>query len=235
MPHPSAALPSSAPPPANPKRPVCTRCALPLASCLCRWITPTTNQAHVLLLQHPQEALQAKGTARLLRLSLQHCECQVGEVFDAAVLGPASGLQTWLLYPAAPDTSTNAATSAAAPPLRHACADTGTNPSHCRLLLLDGTWRQARHLLRANPWLLALPRWPLLTPPPSRYRIRLAQRPAQRSTLEAACLALATLESTPERYNPLLAALDGWVASCAERVDWADRTDRADPAATPAT
>ena len=227
--HPPAALPSPAPPSANAKRPVCIRCTLPLASCLCRWITPTANQAHLLLLQHPQEARQAKGTVRLLRLSLQHCECQVGEVFDAAVLGPAGSLQTWLLYPAAPDPSTNAATSAAAAPLPLPLPLPDANPSHCRLLLLDGTWRQTRHLLRANPWLHALPRWPLLAPPPSRYRIRQAQRPGQRSTLEAACLALATLEAAPQRYSALLAAFDGWVANCAERVTQIHR------AAAPAT
>ncbi len=219
----SAALPPPALPAANPTRPVCGRCALPLASCVCRWVTPTANLAQVLLLQHPKEARQAKGTARLLRLSLQHCDCRVGEVFDAAVLGFAGSLQTWLLYPAAPDTATNAPTSATASPSPH------PNPTHCRLLLLDGTWRQARHLLQVNPWLLALPRWPLLAPPPSRYRIRQAQRPEQRSTLEAACLALAMLEAAPKRYNPLLAAFDGWVASCADRIT---RLHRATPPAT---
>ena len=172
----------------------------------------------MLLLQHPQEALQAKGTARLLRLSLQHCECQVGEVFDAAVLGSTSGLQTWLLYPAATDRPTIAATDAPGAPPPYAPPLPAADPARCRLLLLDGTWRQARRLLQANPWLQALPRWPLLAPPPSRYRIRQAQRPQQRSTLEAACLALATLEAAPERYKPLLAAFDGWVASCADRV-----------------
>lgn len=213
---------------------MCARCALPLASCLCRWVTPTANQAQVLLLQHPQEAQQAKGTARLLRLSLQYCTCVVGEVFDAAVLGPAGGLQTWLLYPAAtPGRPTISAADAPGTPTAtqppSAPPWPAVHPTHCQLLLLDGTWRQARHLLRANPWLLALPRWPLLAPPPSRYHIRQAQRPGQRSTLEAACLALATLEAAPERYHPLLAALDGWVASCADRIT---RLHRATPPAT---
>ena len=230
--HPPAALPSPAPPSANAKRPVCIRCTLPLASCLCRWITPTANQAHLLLLQHPQEARQAKGTARLLRLSLQHCDCQVGELFDATLLDPAPGLRTWLLYPAAADMGSNAASSATAPPVPVPVHS--IKPSHCRLLLLDGTWRQARHLLQTNPWLQALPRWPLLAPPASRYRIRRAQRPAQRSTLEAACLALATLEAAPERYGALLAAFDGWVASCAERMDRTDLAGLADQAALPA-
>jgi DTW domain-containing protein YfiP len=87
-----------------------------------------------------------------------------------------------------------------------------------RLVLLDGTWRKTRKLLHANPLLQALPRWPLPAPPPSRYTIRRAQRPGQRSTLEAACLALGHLEGEPARYLPLLSAFDGWVA---EQARWA--------------
>ena len=63
----------------------------------------------------------------------------------------------------------------------------------------------------------ALPRWPPPAPPPPRYAIRKARRPEQRSTLEAACLALATLEGGGEAYAPLLAGFDGWVAALAAR------------------
>ena len=80
-------------------------------------------------------------------------------------------------------------------------------------MLLDGTWRQTRQMLRLNPLLQSLPRWALPAPPPSRYAIRRAQRPEQRSTLEAACLALGTLQADAARFAPLLAAFDGWVAA----------------------
>lgn len=86
-------------------------------------------------------------------------------------------------------------------------------PRPSRLVLLDGTWRQARALLRANPLLQGLPRWALPDPPPSRYAIRRAHRPGQRSTLEAACLALGLLEGRPAHYAPLLDAFAAWVAA----------------------
>lgn len=180
---------------------------------------PTANQASLLILQHPQEQHQAKGSARLLQLSLIRCRVEVGECFDAAALagwlaeptpvGPACCL---LLFPEAASGIRSAGPATAA---AHVAAAPLPHPAGIRLVLLDGTWRQARHLLRANPLLQALPRWPLPAPPPSRYAIRRAHLPEQRSTLEAACLALGALEGQAVRYAPLLAAFDGWVAAVA--------------------
>ena len=185
-------------------RPVCPRCHLPLPACLCAWVRPTANRLPVLVLQHPQEAAQAKGSVRLLGLSLQACTVQVGDAFDpaalAAWLGPPGA--SLLLYPDAPGT---------APPRE------GPLPQPVRLVLLDGTWRQARGLLRSHPALQALPRWALPDLAPPRYSIRRAQQPGQRSTLEAACTALGLLEGRPAHYAPLLDAFSGWVSQVAAR------------------
>ena len=169
----------------------------------------------MLVLQHPAEQHQVKGSVRLLQLSLSGCQVEVGERFDPV------GLARWL---AAPVAAAPAGPAAAAP--RALLLYPGASgqavftpdlpladPTRWRLVLLDGTWRQTRQLLRLNPLLQLLPRWALPAPPPSRYAIRRAQRPEQRSTLEAACLALATLQGDAERFAPLLAAFDGWVAA----------------------
>lgn len=198
--------------PPTPSRPLCSRCQRPQPTCLCGWLRPTDNRVELLLLQHPAETRHAKGSARLLQLSLRHCAVRVGETFDddelrAWLQAPGHdgrGRTPWLLFPATPDRP-------AQPPERPAV----TAPDNIRLVLLDGSWRQARQLLARHAALQALPRWPLQAPPPSRYRIRKAQRPEQRSTLEAACLALAALEGDDTRYQPLLAAFDGWVAAAA--------------------
>ena len=180
------------------RRPCCSRCLRPISTCLCRWIRPTANQLSVLLLQHPAEVHHAKGSARLLQLSLSDCVCRVGERFDPdELLGDAAG-RTALLYPAA------APTADPAPP---ALGKTALR----RLVVLDGTWRQSRSLLRLNPWLQLLPRFALAQPPPSRYLIRKPQAPEQRSTLEATCMALGELELRPERYAPLLQAFEAWI------------------------
>ena len=169
----------------------------------------------MLVLQHPAEQHQVKGSVRLLQLSLPGCQVEVGERFDPVALarwladpaaaappGPAAAApRALLLYPGA------SGQAVVTPDLPLA------DPARWRLVLLDGTWRQTRQLLRLNPLLQRLPRWALPAPPPSRYAIRRAQRPEQRSTLEAACLALATLQDDAERFAPLLAAFDGWVAA----------------------
>lgn len=187
---------STLPIPTHPTRPLCSRCRRPLRSCLCAWIRPTDNATQVLVLQHPAEAGHAKGSVRLLQLSLQRCQCTVGEVLDPQGLADALQPGTALLYPATPGDT--------APPA------TPTEPIR-RLLVLDGTWRQSRQLLHLNPALQALPRLALQGPPPSLYVARKAQRPDQRSTLEATCQALGQLEAQPELYAPLLQAFAGWV------------------------
>jgi DTW domain-containing protein len=179
---------------------------------LCRWVVPTANRWAVLVLQHPDEAVQAKGSARLLGLSLQQLNHVVGARVDDADLNERLGPpgHSLLLFP--PDAETPGTVAGA--------DDTVDPPSQPgQLVLLDGTWRQARQMLRAHPRLQALPRLALADPPPARYAIRRAQRPQhQRSTLEAACLALGQLEGRPEHYAPLLAAFSGWVGEVAARV-----------------
>jgi DTW domain-containing protein len=79
-------------------RPQCTACLRPLSTCICRWVTPTDHAVEVLVLQHRLEVHQAKGSARLLHLSLAHCRLVVGEAY-AAPVWPVDGKHTLLLYP----------------------------------------------------------------------------------------------------------------------------------------
>ncbi|MCZ8236778.1 MAG: DTW domain-containing protein [Inhella sp.] len=169
----------------------CTRCLR--ARCLCHCV-PRPALAHpteVVILQHPLEQGEVKGTARLLTLSLATCQLHVGE--DFAPLPNPEGRVEALLYPG--DSAT---------PLPE-----GTPPGRLRLYVLDGTWRKSRLLLHRNPWLQALPRWPLGTVPPTRYRVRRAQSAHQLSTLEAVAYAL----PAPAPVGALLAVLEGLMAA----------------------
>ena len=186
-------------------RPQCTVCLRPLSACICRWVAPTAHAVEVLVLQHPQEVHQAKGSARLLHLSLAHCRLVVGEAFDVPVW-PADGKHTLLLYPdslqdSAPDLRV-------APPLPREWLQA---QSRLRLVVLDGTWRKSRKMLYQSPPLQQLPRLALRNLPPSHYRIRKAHGPDQLSTLEATCYALGQLEGGAARFQPLLDAFDGFV------------------------
>ena len=175
----------------------------------------------MLVLQHPLEVRQAKGSARLLSLSLTRCRLWVGESFEPSALTAALealGPTPVLLYP---DTSAVALGAPVAGDRR---------PSG--LVVVDATWRKSLRMLHLNPLLQGLPRWALSSPPPSRYAIRAAPRTHQRSTLEATCLALAELDTQdaspagdgPEgvaasaRYAPLLDAFEAFVAALAARM-----------------
>lgn len=156
----------------------------------------------VLLLQHPDEQHQAKGTARLLSLSLSHCTVWVGEQFDPSVLAAATGGAA-LLYPASAGST---------------AVGSGRVPPTC-LVVIDATWRKSRKMLMLNPLLQTLPRLALTAldaATPSRYAaLRRAHQPLQLSTLEACVLALQQTAPAPEpeRFAPLLAAMEGFVAA----------------------
>ena len=187
------------------KRLACATCLRPQSACICQWITPVTHAVEVLVLQHPLEVDNAKGSARLLHLSLPHSRLVTGEVFDLPALltapikpqaAASSPKHAILLYP---DTPQDKALGLPAPPmlapaLLH-------DPSRLRLIVLDGTWRKSRKMLYRNPLLQQLPRLSLRDMPAWHYLIRKAHRPDQLSTLEATCGALAQLDGSAERFQ----------------------------------
>lgn len=191
----------------------------PQSTCICQWMTPTAHEAEVVVLQHPLEVANAKGSARLLCLSLQHSRLVTGEVFAAqemqalltAPLQPQAAAQrpkhAILLYP---DTPQDQALGLSVPPVL--ASAWLRDPSQLRLIVLDGTWRKSRKMLYQNPLLQQLPRLSLRDMPASNYLIRKAHRPDQLSTLEATCAALMQLEGCIAQFQPLLSAFDGFVA-----------------------
>lgn len=189
--------------PSQPRRAICATCLRPQPTCICQWIAPVDTEIDVLILQHPLEVANAKGSARLLHLSLAGSVLLAGEVFDHDMLNAmlhVGGRTPVLLYPDSTD--------AAAPALDPACL---ADMSALRLVVLDGTWRKSRKMLHLNPLLQGLPRLALQGMPASHYRIRKAHAPDQLSTLEATAYALMRLEGGA-RFDPLLAAFDGFVA-----------------------
>ncbi|OOG42243.1 tRNA-uridine aminocarboxypropyltransferase [Polaromonas sp. A23] len=200
----------------SPVRARCASCLRPQGACICAWVTPVAHEVDVLILQHPMEADNPKGSARLLHLCLPHSRLLTGEVFtDHELFGAPSASaeakgkvrQSLLLYPDMPQ---DRALGIAAPPVLP--AEASQEPASLRLLVLDGTWRKSRKMLYLNPALQHLPRLSLQGLPPSRYRIRKARQPDQLSTLEATCAALMQLEGDAEKFQPLLTAFDNFVA-----------------------
>lgn len=197
-------------------RALCTRCARPQRNCICALAQRVDCAVEVLILQHPLEVNEAKGTARLLHLCLAHSQLEIGEQFDPAQLQSwleqrwqqdAAAPRSVLLYPEAAHDP--ALPLSPAPPLP---AEWLQTPARLRLVVIDGTWRKSRKMLYLNPLLQQLPRLPLRDLPASRYAIRRAHRPGQLSTLEATCCALAQLETGNAVTASLLQAMDALVA-----------------------
>ena len=81
------------------------------------------------------------------------------------------------------------------------------------VVVLDGTWKEAKTLWWRNPWLLKLHRLVLNPPRKSRYgRIRREPRREALSTIEAVGLLMKHLDGGPEIEATLLSALDRLIA-----------------------
>jgi DTW domain-containing protein YfiP len=189
------------------RRPVCAHCLR--AACVCACLrqpgVPVHCEVELLILQHPREQREAKGTARLLHQGLSHSRLLVGERWPEAPPGPAA--RELLLYPPTPDD----AALAAPPPLDPAWLQ---SPQFIRLVLIDGTWRKSRRMLYDSPWLQSLPRISLDVPPPSRYApLRRARGEGQRSSFEAGVLALQGLVAQPQALDALWPVFDAFVRS----------------------
>ncbi|HET6279602.1 MAG TPA: DTW domain-containing protein [Polyangia bacterium] len=183
------------------RRAMCAGCGRPVSVCLCAYVTPLQTRTRVLLLQHPRERHVAIGTARLARLGLPGAMFRRGVEFDddpevqAVLSGADGGPPPYVLFP-----GRHAVDLAVAPP-----------PGPITLIVVDGTWWQAKKLLNRNPALAALPQLRLAPASPSRYRIRREPRDECVATIEALAMALGALEGDPARFATLLRPFEAMV------------------------
>lgn len=180
-------------------RSVCRACSRPSVVCLCSSITRLPTRTKVVILQHPRESDVPINTARLCELQLEQAERHVGIRLDEV---PA--LRARLSDPQRPAVLLYPGEGA-----RDLATDAPTGP--VTLVVLDGTWWQAKKLFQNNPELARLPRYSLSPSAPSRYRIR--REPAAHciSTIEAIGEALALLEPGGFDREQLLKPFDAMV------------------------
>lgn len=149
----------------------------------------------MVVLRHPTETRHALNTAKLLGQMGSRCHVLDGEVFASADVLEADH-RAALLFPGEDAVELSDFLSE---------RDPGDQLPQ-QLIVLDGTWSKARRILRLNPWLAGLPQFRVELGP-SRYVLR-KRAPEGGSTLEAVVAALGLLEGTPDRFDPMLAALD---------------------------
>jgi DTW domain-containing protein YfiP len=188
-------------------RPTCPNCLRPKTGCICHLISKVHSDVKVLILLHPLEVAETKGTARLLHLCLPNSRILVGEIFGNAVFNDAlfSSKKSILLYPT---TAEDHSLGITPPPVLETIIL--NDLKDIRLIIIDGTWRKSRKILCKNPYLQTLPRLVLQDLPLGQYTIRKARKPHQLSTLEATSAALMQLDQAAQRdsakYAPLMQA-----------------------------
>ncbi|MFL5308402.1 MAG: tRNA-uridine aminocarboxypropyltransferase [Polyangia bacterium] len=188
--------------PSDLHRAVCDRCRRPASVCFCAHLVSLETRTRVLLLQHPRERRTPIGTARLAHLCLPGSELHVGVEFDehpgvlaALAAAEAAGRPAHLLFPG--PRSVDLAEAKLDGPIT--------------LVVVDGTWWQARKLVKSNARLAALPQLRFTPPAPSRYRIRREPAEDYVATVEALAHVLGALEGDPERFAGLLRPFDAMV------------------------
>ena len=200
--------------------PDCPRCLKPLPLCICDSITPIESRISLLILQHPQEQDRALGTARLTALHFANAVLKIGLSWPSlskALGRPVHDPSRWaVLY-------LGSAKVAELDTIRDIVAINrkGEIEDNQRailkdiegIVLLDGTWSQAKALWWRNAWMLKCQRIILGPEHQSRYgQLRKEPRRDGLSTIEAAAMLLAGLEKRPDIAETLTGSFERMLA-----------------------
>jgi DTW domain-containing protein YfiP len=146
--------------------------------CLCDQLPRIESRARIVMVRHVREGEKSTNTARLAALALPNSEILEFDGTPESVepaLARLSG--AWLLFPDGQ------------PPAKVPAEP----PSH--LVVVDGTWRQVRRMIRKLPSLHPMPRLSLAAPRQGVVRLRRSPSSEGMSTLEAIAAALTRLEN----------------------------------------
>jgi len=194
----------------------CPHCRKPLPLCICDSVTPIDSRIALLILQHPQEQDRALGTARLAALHFKHAVVKIGLSWSSlskALGRPVADPSRWaILYLGSAkvaDLDTISEIVAIDRKGEVAPDQRGILGELEGVVLLDGTWSQAKALWWRNPWMLKCQRVILNPEHPSRYgALRREPRRDGLSTIEATGMLIAALERRPQIAATLNASFE---------------------------
>src|SRR4051794_30825108 len=200
--------------------PDCPDCHKPLPLCICDSIEPIENRISLLILQHPQEQDRALGTARLLALHFRNAVMKIGlswpslsKALGRQVADPSRWAVLYLGSAKAADLDTKNDIVAINRKGEVEDNQRAILKDIEGVVLLDGTWSQAKALWWRNAWMLKCQRVILNPAAPSRYgKLRREPRRDGLSTIEAAGMLLAGLEKRPDIAATLDAAFERMLA-----------------------
>jgi DTW domain-containing protein YfiP len=173
----------------------CFECFRPKPACFCTSIPLIWNKTEVVILQHRRERFHRFNTARIVRKALHNSQMWADYTDNIArrlELKPRAGL----LSPG---------------PTATLLSELPVDQRPDQLVVVDGTWHQAKTLIREIQLLQRLPRYQLLPDSPSRFRIRREPNATSLSTVEAVVQALRIVEPETAGLDQLLEAFDKMV------------------------
>jgi tRNA-uridine aminocarboxypropyltransferase len=200
--------------------PVCPRCLKPLSLCICDSVTPIESRISLLILQHPQEQDRALGTARLTALHFPNAVLKIGLSWPSlskALGRPVADPSRWAVLYLGSAKVADLDTDRDIVAINRKGEIEDNQRAILRdiegIVLLDGTWSQAKALWWRNAWMLKCQRVILGPAQPSRYgRLRREPRRDGLSTLEAAAMLLSSLERRPDIAEMLHASFERMLA-----------------------
>src|SRR3954464_1069435 len=207
--------------------PDCPNCDKPQPLCICDSISPIESKIGLLILQHPQEQDRALGTARLTALHFKNAVVKIGlswpslsKALGRPVADPSRWAVLYLGSAKVADLDTEREVVAI-----NRKGEIEDNPRAILkdiegIVLLDGTWSQAKALWWRNAWMLKCQRVVLGPAHPSRYgKLRREPRSDGLSTIEAAAMLLSSLEKRPDIAETLHASFERMLAKYREAQD----------------
>ena len=189
----------------------CSKCLKPPTLCICDEIVALETKLQVLILQHPQEPDKDLGTARITQLALPNSVLKIGLSWRnlSAVLGREADPKRWAVLHLGSGLKTP---SPHEPGIHLVDKKSAPVPEEKKILrslegivILDGTWSQAKTLWWRNAWLLKLRRAILVPNANSLYKeLRREPRKECLSTIESVAQSLTFLNEPPQTSAGLL-------------------------------
>lgn len=183
----------------------CEGCGLHEELCACALVPRVKLDTPLVVVQHNKDCRKPTNTVRVLTRSLISCEVTRyavrGEVFDPGPIEGRPDVDWCLLFPAVEEEALER------PPPRLDLADfrgRGREGRTRGVVIVDGTWSQARRMRRRIEVLRTMPTFELPAGPPTRWTVREQATQARLSTAEAAIRALAICEGA-RTLQPVMA------------------------------
>jgi hypothetical protein len=198
--------------------------------CICDQVESFENKFFVLILQHPQEPDKELGSARIANLSLKNSKLKVGLSWSnlKKLIGEDANPAEWaVLYLG---TKVNYQPVKTDSPKDEIIILNKNGNKHDNndeilenlkgIIVLDGTWAQAKAMWWRNAWLLKVRRAVIFPSQKSLYgNLRKEPRRECVSTIEAIAVSLNALGEEPEIKQGLIGAFQKLIIKYKEELD----------------